>query len=550
MTENSTGDGGTGENGATVNSAPDPTLIATFWEYERALMANDLDALDRFFAPGLSTMRGDAAGLLIGHGAISDFRRGRGGSPERVVLHVELRMVTDAAALVIAVTAPSAGGRGQQTQLWQRTNDGWRIAVAHVSQPAPAIDRSVWRAVGTPLVAGARGSDDDGAGPLAGETVAVKDLFEVAGFRRGGGVPAWFAEAEASTVTAPAVIALLEAGADVIGIAQTDEFAYSIAGRNPHYGTPPNPAVIGGTPGGSSSGPASAVALGQASVGLGTDTGGSIRVPASYQGLWGLRTTHGSVSANGLLPLAPGFDTVGWMTRTAPVLRRAAAATLDAALQRGVAPGFVIAPALLAHVEPSVASAFATFTAAVFPQQSVGADEPGAGVENVDLGDIDELFFTFRTIQSAEAWREHGPWILAHPGALGDDIAGRFAAASRITSQQEQDARVLLVVLRSRLERVLGERMLLLPSASSVALPISADAELIERTRQATLRLTCIAGLTGRPALSVPLLWIPQPGAATDAPVGVCLIGPRFSDLALIDAGEILARLAAPPAPA
>jgi len=103
-------------------------------------------------------------------------------------------------------------------------------------------------------------------------------------------------------------------------------------------------------------------------------------------------------------------------------------------------------------------------------------------------------------------------------------------------------------VLRSRLERVLGERMLLLPSASSVALPISASAEMIERTRQATLRLTCIAGLTGRPALSVPLLWIPQPGAATDAPVGVCLIGPRFSDLALIDAGETLARLAAPPA--
>ncbi|MDO9079141.1 MAG: amidase family protein, partial [Brevundimonas sp.] len=119
---------------------------------------------------------------------------------------------------------------------------------------------------------------------------------------------------------------LLAAGASVPGIAQTDEFAYSIAGRNPHYGTPPNPAVLGGVPGWSSSGPASAVALGQASIGLGTDTVGSIRVPASYQGLWGLRTTHGSVSADRLLPLAPTFDSVGWVTRSAIALRAAAEA--------------------------------------------------------------------------------------------------------------------------------------------------------------------------------------------------------------------------------
>ena len=146
--------------------------------------------------------------------------------------------------------------------------------------PEPGgTDGRIWRVTGSPLVAGRRPAN--GTRPLDGETVAVKDLFAVAGQPIGAGVPAYLAEATVQPVSAPAVQALLDAGADVVGIAQTDEFAYSIAGANPHYGTPPNPAVPGGLPGGSSSGPASAVALGQASIGLATDTAGSVRVPAS-----------------------------------------------------------------------------------------------------------------------------------------------------------------------------------------------------------------------------------------------------------------------------
>ena len=325
-------------------------LIDRFWEYERALMANDLDALDELFAPGDDTLRGDAAGILVGHDAISDFRRGRGGAPRREIEHVEIREITDEAALVIAITAPASGGRGQQTQLWQRVDGAWRVAAAHVSLPVPAVNSTIWRVVGTPLIAGA-------SGPLDGQTVAVKDLYDVEGFAVGGGVPAFLDESAPADGHSPAVAALLAAGANITGIAQTDEFAYSIAGLNPHYGTPPNPRVLGGVPGGSSSGPASAVALGQASIGLGTDTAGSIRVPASYQGLWGLRTTHGSVSAERLLPLAPSFDTIGWLTRSSTVLRAAAEATLDTTLQRS-AGGFVMAPALLDHCEPDVRDAF------------------------------------------------------------------------------------------------------------------------------------------------------------------------------------------------
>lgn len=512
-------------------------------------MADDLEALDAFFARGPSTLRGDGAGVIRGHDAISAFRRGRGGAPARTVLEVLVTPIDDDRALVVSVIAPRRGGRGQQTQLWRRDAGRWVIDAAHVSAPAFAIDASVWRTVGTPLVTGVPGDL-----PLSRLRVAVKDLFDVAGHPMGAGVPLFLAESVPATGHAPAVTALLAAGADVQGIARTDEFAYSIAGRNPHYGTPPNPAVAGGIPGGSSNGPASAVALGQADVGLGTDTGGSIRVPASYQGLWGLRTTHGAIDRAGLLPLAPSFDTVGWLTRDSTTLRAAAAASLDASLQRtlvppGAAPRsrprrasrprFAMAPALSALAEPDVAAALASTFAGVADAGLLG------DIDVLDLGDIDELFEAFRTVQAAEAWAVHGPWVLAHPGALGDDIASRFAWASGFDAEDEASARRDLARLRAGLDDVLGDRVLLLPSASSTAPSTTADSASNERTRAGTLRLTCIAGITGRPALSAPLVGITRADAATPAPVGLCLVGPRHTDLALIDAAEEIASVLA-----
>lgn len=487
-------------------------LLRAVQGYEEALMANDTTALDRFFAPGVDTLRGDAAGILVGHEVISEFRARRGGTPAREIVATHVRAVDEDHALIITVAAPRLGGRGQQTQLWRRSENGWVIDAAHVSAPQPAVDSSVWRVVGTPLVSGAP------AGPLRGLRVAVKDLFAVAGHAIGGGVPDFLDEAIPQARHAPAVAALLEAGADVTGIARTDEFAYSIAGRNPHYGSPPNPAVVGGIPGGSSNGPASAVALGQADVGLGTDTGGSVRVPASYQGLWGLRTTHGAVSREGLLPLAVSFDTVGWLTRDAVTLRAAASVNLP---DTGVAcGGFVVCPQLTAFASTDVRAAFE----AAIP-----------GHEIVELPDIDALFEGFRTVQAAEAWAAHGAWINTHPGALGADIAARFAWASMFSVEVIAAARSFVTDARADLERRLDGRTLLLPSASSAAPQVSASAAENEVTRAGTLRLTCIAGIMGAPALSAPLM-------SVDAgPVGICLVGPRGSDLALIAAADALA---------
>lgn len=369
------------------------------------------------------------------------------------------------------------------------------------------MDGSVWRELGDPLVVGAP------EGPLHGETVAVKDLYAIEGFAVGVGNPVFLAEAPLEVGSAPAVQHLLDAGADIRGIAQTDEFAYSIAGANPHYGPPPNPAVPGGLPGGSSSGPASAVALGDATIGLGTDTAGSIRVPASYQGLWGLRTTHGAVPLEGVWPLAPSFDTAGWLTRDAATLRRVIEVALGTVT---VDPGgFVVDPALVALADPAVRDAFARAV-------------EGLDVEEVALGDPTAMFEAFRVTQAAEAWDSDGGWVTGHPNAVGPGARERFVIASQVTREQEAEARAALAAHRARLDEVLGDRVLLVPSASSAAPSVDASTEQLDAVRAATLRLTVVAGITGRPGLSVPALVVPEP-------VGICLVGPRGSDLALLD---------------
>ncbi|KQM60404.1 AtzH-like domain-containing protein [Agreia sp. Leaf210] len=496
-------------------------LIDAFWAYEDALLDNDLEALDAAFAPGDSTLRGDASGLLVGHERISSFRGARGGAPTRTVTALHVRVLSSEHALIVSENRPRSGGRGLITQLWARRPDavGWVIESAQVAGAPAAMNTAIWRVLGNPLV----GSTASKGGALEGETVAVKDLFDVRGFAVGAGIPEYLAEATPAEANAPALAALLAAGASVRGIAQTDEFAYSIAGKNVRYGTPPNAAVAGATPGGSSSGPASAVALGHASIGLATDTAGSIRVPASYQGLWGLRTTHGAVDSGGLLPLAASFDTIGWLTRSASVLRAAAASTLDDAAQQPVEPQFVISTELLFAADPAMQGALVDAVGRLEAAGLIGE----VGV--VDLGDISGFFAAFRTVQGAEAWRRHGEWITAHPGVLADDVASRFEVASTITDEEESSAREVLGAARTQLDEALAGRILLLPSTASTAPSLTADPAEIDAARAATLALTCLAGIGGYPALSVPLLEV------DGAPAGLCLVGPRGTDLALID---------------
>lgn len=499
-----------------ADASPPPGLLTAFWRYERALMVDDVPVLDALFVDDPWTLRGDASGVLVGHAAIATFRRGRGGAPPRRIAAVHVRVLHADAAVVVAELEPATGGRGQQTQIWRRGADGWRVAVAQVSAPPPAVDGRVWREVGTPLVRGGQ------TGPLVGQRVAVKDLFALAGHRVGAGVPAWLEAAAVERTTASAVQALLDAGADVTGVARTDELAYSITGANPHYGTAPNGRVPGGLPGGSSGGPASAVALGQATIGLATDTGGSIRVPASYQGLWGLRTTHGRVPRDGLLPLAPSFDTVGWLTRDRAVLAACSRVSGRGAAQEPLPDRFVVAPALLAELAPRVRAAFDAWAAV-------------AGIaDEVDLGDVAAAQEAFRVVQGFEAWASDGAWLTAHPGAVAGAVAERFRVAAGIPADEAARARDALGGHRERFAAVLAGAVLVLPSTASTAPQATAAAGELDRVRARTLRLTCVAGVLGAPALSAPLIEV------DGAPLGVSLVGPRHADDALVHAAAAL----------
>jgi Asp-tRNA(Asn)/Glu-tRNA(Gln) amidotransferase A subunit family amidase len=503
-------------------------LLAAFWRYERALLANDVVALDAAFEPG-DSVRTEGVELLAGSEHIAEYRRGRTPPPARRVDRLHLRVIGPDDALVIA-EATRPGGRGVQTQLWHRGPAGWRIAAAHVANApasyrastAPATgtssaapDQATWRTTARPLRPAA------GDGPLAGVRIAVKDLFAVAGQRIGAGNPAWLAQAPVEPADAPALAALLAAGAELTGLAQTDELAFSLAGMNIHYGTPPNAAVPGAIPGGSSSGPASAVRSGSADLGLGTDTAGSIRVPASYCGLYGLRPTHGVVSTAGVLALAPSFDTAGLLAADPALLAAAADLLLPPAPAGG--PGAQLR-------ELVVAADLVGDPAAFWPAAEAVAGRRVLTVRVIDgLGDLDRWQAAFRTVQTAEAWRGHGPFVTANPGALAPEIEARFRSGAAVTPATEEAARAVLAEAQAALAALLPADAVLAAPATAGPAPAANDVDVdVETTRAATLRLTCLASLSGRPALVLPTL------RTGPVPHGLSLMGAPGTDRALL----------------
>jgi amidase len=309
------------------------------------------------------------------------------------------------------------------------------------------------------------------------------------------------------------------AGASVIGKTITDELAYSLAGSNMHFGTPTNRAAPGRLPGGSSSGSAAATAAGLCDLALGTDTGGSIRVPASYCGIFGWRPTHGAVSAEGAVPLAPSFDTVGLFANDPHLLAAAAAVLLDGAPAGAPVLRLQIIGANLGGMPEDLADAL---------RSVIGRLDPDVGT--IDLGiDLDEAAAAFRTLQGAEAWRSHGAWITEQQPHFGPGIAARFRAASMVTAEQVAAAEPV----RRRVAQVLhaataGGTVLVMPAAAGVAPLIESTAEANEFQRAQNLRLTCLAGLAGAPVVVAPLL------ESAGLPFGVAFVGAPGSDRDLL----------------
>lgn len=367
-------------------------------------------------------------------------------------------------------------------------------------------------------------------GPLEGLTFALKDLFHVAGVPTAAGSPAWLASHGVPDTSAPVVDMLLGAGARLVGKTHTDEMAWSLNGENHHYGTPINPAAPERIPGGSSSGSAAATAGGLVDFAIGSDTGGSVRLPASYCGLFGLRPTHGRIPIAGAVPLAPSYDTVGWFARDAQTFEKVGAVLLGDPMVPP-APRLLLARDLFEAAGPKVTAALAPALA-----RMTALHGPAEAVD-VAHGALPHWRNVFRILQSADAWAAHADWVRAAQPDFGPGVKERFAAAATLDPAEVAEARALRAQVRARIDALLGEDgILLLPTAPGIAPLRGTPLADLEAFRARAIELLCLSGHAGTPQISLPL------STLEGCPLGLSAMAPRGKDEMLLALAVAVAR--------
>ncbi|MFC3725144.1 amidase [Neoaquamicrobium sediminum] len=361
-------------------------------------------------------------------------------------------------------------------------------------------------------------------GPLAGLTLAVKDIYDIAGQRTGGGNPQKLAEAPVAETTAPSIQRLLDAGARFVGRTQTDELTFSLMGQNAHYPEPVNPAAPDRVTGGSSSGSAAAVAGGLADIAIGSDTGGSIRAPASFCGLIGLRPTHGVISLDRAMPLAPSFDTFGWFARDIATYERVANVMLPADNTTRQHHFLNLASLDALTLGDREATEYARMVDIIAATLDVPREAPPL------VQEIDDLYWSFRKLQAYEAWATHGAWISASERGLGPGVKERFEFGSKVTDATASEESGKRDAFRDELAELLGDDgILLLPTVPGAAPRKDLGFDDLQAYRERALRLLCLSGLSGFPQITVPL------GTVDGAPFGISLLGPAGADRQLIE---------------
>lgn len=364
-----------------------------------------------------------------------------------------------------------------------------------------------------------------GKGPLAGKAFAVKDLFHIAGRKVSNGNPDYLEWASVDAKTAPAVQKLLDAGADIVGITVCDEFFYSLTGANAHYGTPVNARAPGRLPGGSSSGSAAAMAAEMCDFALGSDTGGSVRIPGSFCGLYGIRPSHGRVDLSEAHAMAPSFDAAGWFANDARLFRDIGPVLLDTATAPGKPERMLVLTDAFERTDPMVGDAM---TAVISAAGSLLPDPEPVQIAGDDTLEI--WWDAFRILQAGEVAQTNAPWVNEHEPDLGPGIRERFAMAAAITPEETRAANEVRNRVRERVFSLATPGTILcLPTAPVIAPKTDAPAEDLEFFRANTMALTCIAGHTGLPQITIP-------AANVDGcPAGLSFIGWPGGDEALLD---------------
>ena len=366
-------------------------------------------------------------------------------------------------------------------------------------------------------------------GPLAGLDFAAKDLFDVSGHPTTYGNPDWARTHPPAAGTAPCVSALLQAGARLRGKTKTVELAYGLTGENVWHGTPLNPAAPGRFPGGSSCGSAAAVAAGLVDFALGSDTAGSVRIPASYCGLFGIRPSWGAVSLAGARGLAPSMDTAGWFARDAAILARVGDTLLPeggaGALGPLLRPGSAWANAL-----PATAEALEPALRAL--ERLLG---PALPVEVAPEG-LPALYEHARALQAEEVWATLGDWVEETRPALGPGVAERFAAARAMDPAKAAAGRAFRRAFAARMRALLaGGAVLAFPTSPGPAPLLTATPAEQDAVRAGTMGVTALSGLAGLCEVTLPA------GRAEGAPVGFSLLAAPGRDRAVLTLAAALA---------
>lgn len=368
-------------------------------------------------------------------------------------------------------------------------------------------------------------------GLLLAKTVAVKDLFHIAGQPTTAGNPDWLNSHPLPQKTSPVILSLEQEGACIVGKTITDELAYSLNGQNIHYGTPINGCNPQLLPGGSSSGSAIAVANGSADIGLGTDTGGSIRIPASYNALFGFRPSHGRVSVQNMVELAPSFDTVGWMTRDFATLSKVAEVLLN--IKQHVSSHIHFKIGLSEELNACCEQQ----TEITQILEKLIKSNTNTAIVNVsevlNFSVLKSASDTFRILQGAEIWQTHGQWIKQNQPNFAPDIAQRFAWCQTITPQQVQHAKVEREAFVKKVNKLFEHLdFIIVPTTPGRPPNLNATESDLTDYRNSLLSLTCIAGLAGLPQLHIPLITAP------DYPLGLSIVGKKYDDQGVFNLGH------------
>jgi amidase len=364
------------------------------------------------------------------------------------------------------------------------------------------------------------------SGPLKGLTFGVKDIYDIAGVKTGFGSPAWLETHEAPKKTAPIVEMLLAAGASAIGKTHTEEMAWSINGINAHYGRPINVKAEGRVCGGSSSGSASAVAAGLCDFALGSDTGGSVRLPASYTGLYGIRPTHGRLPLEGVMPLASSFDVAGWFARDAETFAKVGKVLLKGAWD--VKPRTLLIAddmfALLGEHEKAALQPAVKRIARHFgePQMVNVADRP-----------LRECFELYRVLQAAEIWKTHGAWVEKHKPTFGPGIHERIYGAAKIDPADVEKAKAMREQVSAYVAELLkNSAMIVMPTVPGIAPLVNTPVHESETYRGRAMSLLSISVLARTPQMSLPLV------SLDGCPLGISIMGAQGMDEMLIEAAR------------